>query len=382
MDYLFNSFKVKYIILNRLFNKLDLRNVNSVTLYINLESILNALHRNDYEETLQTLTKEELSTQCKQLIANIINLAGHYRLFFTRSKVPSNIVFFYQDFDTYKNFYNSLHVEKYRKHYFDMYHSPHFERVNDMILSSLPYARSIIDYIECVYLLKSETMEASLIPLIGYEDKGLKSDLNIVVTKDMYDFQYANHNFLILYPDKEESVILHRYNIMKYLRYSHEMDESFKVDLNPLLLPFIHAVLGDKKRSLPKIRGIGFKKLYKSLEKLYEADFLDDENVLGFNIEHLGELIKESKFFNDTGVKETIMSNYFAINLDRQINIVEPYMRVSVLDAAINKFDNNGLKRLNDKVFFDYPLHLVELNNYNKKLMKDASELWMNSESP
>ena len=198
----------------------------------------------------------------------------------------------------------------------------------------------------------------------------------------MYDFQYVNHNFLILYPDKEESVILHRYNIMKYLRYSHEMDESFKVDLNPLLLPFIHAVLGDKKRSLPKIRGIGFKKLYKSLEKLYEADFLDDENVLGFNIEHLGELIKESKFFNDTGVKETIMSNYFAINLDRQLNIVEPYMRVSVLDAAINKFDNNGLKRLNDKVFFDYPLHLVELNNYNKKLMKDASELWMNSESP
>lgn len=376
MDYLFNSFKIKYVIMNKLFGKLDLRTVNSITLYINLESVINALHRNDYEEALQTLTKEEINGQCKRLISNIINLAAHYRLYFTRSKVSSNIVFYYQDFDAYKNFYNSLYIPKYRKHFFDMYHNDKFDLVNDIIMSCVNYVKSIIDCIDAVYILKSDIIEASLIPLIGHKDKRLKSDLNIVLTKDLYDLQYVNHGFLVMLPEKEESVILHKNNVMSYLRYKHDLTEKYKVDINPLLLPFMLSVIGDKKRSLEKIRGVGFKKLYKSLEKLYEEDYLDDENPLSFNIEHLSELIKESSFFIDNGVKETISANYMCINLDRQINLVDNYVIEDMLDGLINKFDNNGLKRLNDKIFADYPLNIVELNNYNKNIFKDAAALW------
>lgn len=376
MDYLFNSFKIKYVIMNKLFGKLDLKTVNSITLYINLESVINALHRNDYEEALQTFTKDEINGQCKRLISNIINLAAHYRLYFTRSKVSSNIVFYYQNFDTYKNFYNSLYLPKYRKHYFDMYHNDKYELVNDIIISCVSYVKSIIDCIDAVYILKSDIIESSLIPLIGHKDKRLKSDLNIVLTKDLYDLQYVNHGFLVMLPEKEESVILHKKNVMSYLRYKHDLSDKYKVDINPLLLPFMLSVLGDKKRSLEKIRGIGFKKLYKSLEKLYEEDYLDDDNPLCFNLEHLSELIKESSFFIDNGVKETISANYMSINLDRQINLVDTYVAEDMLDGLINKFDNNGLKRINDKIFADYPLNIVELNNYNKNIFKDAVSLW------
>jgi len=376
MDYLFNSFKIKYVIMNKLFGKLDLKTVNSITLYINLESVINALHRNDYEEALQTFTKDEINGQCKRLISNIINLAAHYRLYFTRSKVSSNIVFYYQNFDTYKNFYNSLYLPKYRKHYFDMYHNDKYELVNDIIISCVSYVKSIIDCIDAVYILKSDIIESSLIPLIGHKDKRLKSDLNIVLTKDLYDLQYVNHGFLVMLPEKEESVILHKKNVMSYLRYKHDLSDKYKVDINPLLLPFMLSVLGDKKRSLEKIRGIGFKKLYKSLEKLYEEDYLDDDNPLCFNLEHLSELIKESSFFIDNGVKETISANYMSINLDRQINLVDTYVAEDMLDGLINKFDNNGLKRINDKIFADYPLNIVELNNYNKNIFKDSYSLW------
>ena len=376
MDYLFNSFKIKYVIMNKLFGKLDLKTVNSITLYINLESVINALHRNDYEEALQTFTKDEINGQCKRLISNIINLTAHYRLYFTRSKVSSNIVFYYQNFDTYKNFYNSLYLPKYRKHYFDMYHNDKYELVNDIIISCVSYVKSIIDCIDAVYILKSDIIESSLIPLIGHKDKRLKSDLNIVLTKDLYDLQYVNHGFLVMLPEKEESVILHKKNVMSYLRYKHDLSDKYKVDINPLLLPFMLSVLGDKKRSLEKIRGIGFKKLYKSLEKLYEEDYLDDDNPLCFNLEHLSELIKESSFFIDNGVKETISANYMSINLDRQINLVDTYVAEDMLDGLINKFDNNGLKRINDKIFADYPLNIVELNNYNKNIFKDAVSLW------
>lgn len=377
MDYIFNSFKIKYINLNNLFGKLDLNNINKVTLYINLESVLSKLHRDYYEETLLTCTKSELANNHKALISNIINLAAHYRLFFTRSKVASNIVFYYSDFDGYKRYNNTVYIDKYRKTYFDTYHNPKRDLLLGMINEAVRISHSIIDYIDRVFILSSDRLESSVIPYMAHKDQRLKSDLNLILTRDIYDFQYVNHGFLVLYPEKEESIILHKKNLMKFLRFKNDYEDKYHVDISPKLLPFILSIIGDKKRSLPKVTGIGFKKIYKSLEKLYDKEFIIDEDPSTMSIEHLAELLKTNNGFYDNGIREIIGNNYFAIDLDRQLNIASDSHNHEILDNVNNKFDTNGLKKLNDKVFSDYPLHLIELNNYSKnKIFEGVDEIW------
>ena len=79
IDIIFNLFKVRYICMTELFKKLELKNVNTVNFFINLESVYKGLHRDSFEQLLSTCTKDEINNNYKCFISNIINLAAHYR---------------------------------------------------------------------------------------------------------------------------------------------------------------------------------------------------------------------------------------------------------------------------------------------------------------
>lgn len=372
MDFIYNSFKVRYVKLNELFRELHLTNIKIITLYINMESILNPLHQKSYEEYLTSATSDGLMEECRRVIANIINVAAHYRAYFTRERVFSNIVFFYNDFSNDPKSNNSVHIKKYRKTYYDMYTDKKYERINEMITGAIEYCHKIIDFIDCVYMLHCNRVDASLIPYLCMDNKRLKSDLNIILTKDVYDWQYVNENFLVLVPNGDMSVILDKDNLIKYLLYKNDMLSKYKLMISPKLYPFILSVMGNRKRNLPKVKGIGFKKLYKELEKLYLKDYLSDEHPSSYNIEYLDELIRtHNGLFNNT-LKELITDNYYAIDLERQFNISDSVDNDAIMSGIINRYDNNGLQRLNDKTFSETPIQLIELNNYYPNILKDG----------
>ena len=89
MEVFFNMFKVKYSKLLELLRENEDINIgtdNTVHIYINLETILMKLCN---PETSQYIS---ISKTAKiEFIANIINLAAHYRLFFTKYKIDSKI---------------------------------------------------------------------------------------------------------------------------------------------------------------------------------------------------------------------------------------------------------------------------------------------------
>jgi len=375
MDFLYNSFKIRYLKLNELFRGLQLTDIRSVTLYINLESILNPLHQKSYEEYLVSATADGFLEEYKRVIANIINVAAHYRLYFTRERVFSNIVFFYNDFDNRDGYNNLVHVKKYRYNYYDMYNKSKYNKVNEIIFGAVEYCHKIIDFLDSVYILHASKIDSSLIPYLGMTNKKLKSDLNMILTKDTYDWQYVNHGFLVLIPKGDDSVILTRANLIKYLIYKNDMVDKYKVLINPLLYPFILAVMGNKKRNLEKVKGIGFKKLYKELEKLYINDYLSDEYPSSYNIEYLDDLIRTSNGFYTNDIKEFIARNYHAIEVERQYNVSNSDDNDRIMGDIINRYDNNGLKRLNDKTFSETPINLVELNNYYPNALKDGVEI-------
>lgn len=377
IDIAFNMFKVKYLTLNNLFKKFDMSKMKSVNLFINLESVIGPIYRESFEETLSTCTKSEFDDNSKCFISNIINLAAHYRAYFTRCRLVSNIIFYITD--TYSDprlLTNRINNPKYRKYFFDKYvYDDKFRRINDIMNNAVSYANTIADYIDRVFIVYSSTVEASTIPFILKDDSKLKANLNLFLTKDKYDLQYVNHKGIIIWPDKEESVILSRRNVMSFLRYKNDMDEAdVRVNISPRLIPFMIAVLGNKKRNIEKIKGIGFKKLYKSIENLYLNGYIDDDIPSSLNYESLNELIKDKQGFMPLAIKDKIGYNYMTTDVERQAKLVQGSEVVLIKDMIINKFDNGNIKRLNDKIFNDYPIQLQELRNYDKDLFKSPFE--------
>lgn len=374
IDIIFNLFKVRYICMTELFKKLELKNVNTVNFFINLESVYKGLHRDSFEQLLSTCTKDEINNNYKCFISNIINLAAHYRQYFTRARVTSNIIFYCTDLKADPNMMtNHIYNKRYRKDFMNSYvYGDRYEITNGMINEGITYAKTICDYIDRVFLITSPIVEASVIPYLLKNNQRLKPDLNIILTKDNYDLQYVNHKCIILWPNKDESIILTKSNIMSFLRYKNEMDEDkVRVNLSTSLIPFILSVLGDKKRGMEKVSGIGFKKLYKGLESLYLDDFISDEVSSSMSLESLLTLVKSSKGFREINVKETIGNNYYCTDLERQNSILNQTSKMLIEDQIVNKYDNNNLKKLNDKVFNEYPFQLQELNNYERRSKKD-----------
>ena len=370
LDMIFNLFKVRYIFMTDLFKKFEFTNVNKVNFFINLESIYSYIHRENIESVLRSSTKLELNNNYKSFISNIINLAAHYRQYFTRARVTSNIIFYTSDFKMDRNRLNNhAYNTKYRKYFYNTYlANDKYDLVNTMIVDGVQLAKTICEHIDRVFLVNSGVVEASVVPYLLKDTNKLKTDLNIILTKDSYDLQYTNHNCIVLWPNKEESITLTKANVMSFLRYKNDMEESsIDVNINPKLIPFMLSVLGDKKRSIEKVKGIGFKKLYRGLEKLYLKDFISDENESSLLFESLIDLVKTTKGFGeDSSVKDMIGYNYYCIDLVRQADVVNQTAMMMLDDQIINKFDNDSLKKLNDGLFNDYPFNLQELAIYDR----------------
>ena len=329
IDISFNMFKVKYLTLNNLFRKFNNLNISSVNLFINLESVIGPMYRESYEETLSTCTKNEFDDNNKCFISNVINLAAHYRAYFTKCRLPSNIIFYITDtFADPRLLVNRINNPKYRKYFFDKYvYDDKFMRINEIMNNGVSYAKTISDYIDRVFILTSSTVEASVIPYLVKDEKVLKSDINFFLTKDKYDLQYVNYNGIIIWPDKDESIILTKKNVMKFLRFKNDMDDAnLRYEINPKLLSFMMAVLGNKKRNIEKI--------------IHFAS----RNAM--DIDGMGEKVCE-QFFNQGFIKD-IIDIYNLENYKDDIIQIDGWSNKSFqnLIDGINKSKTNSLERL------------------------------------
>lgn len=364
-DMLFNLFKVRFVYLDNLFHKINIdKKVSTVNLYINLESVLDTLHRGNIEDTLRNMNKVEYQDAHVNFVSNIINLAAHYRLFFKKNHVRTNIIFFYNDIDNFYKLNNSVYVPGYRSKYSELYFDTRYNALNSIIKSSLPYATTIINYIDSIYMLHSNRLESSVIPYLLEEQNCLRSNMSIILTKDKYDLQYVNKNFLVIYPYKDQSQIITKQNIIDFIKIKEDIDPD-TLAISPLLINFIYAVIGDKKRNLYKIKGFGVKKIYKNLVTLYENGYISDLEPESLTLESIAQFIKSKNGFVDTDLKDRIMKNYFVTDLDRQLNISNDAFNTEIIHQMTNELDNTNLKKINNTVFGNHPLQLMELNNYS-----------------
>ena len=372
-----NSFKIKYLFLDKLFgDKLKIEKkgkkvVENINIFISFESLYNVIRKTNIEESLKACNKKELQNVYRNTISDFINIAAHYRAYFTRNKIHTNIIYYYNEIPEENIEYNnSALIPNYRSHFIESLNGINRHTINSLLSNIIPFMNIICEYIDGVYFVGTKRVESSLIPYIITTENIFPSNMNIIITKDSYDYQYCNKNFLLISKYANDPIFLSKRNIIKFMKhknkYKEKEDEVF--DINSKLLTFILAFLGDRKRSIKGIDRIGFSSIYKSLVSLYEIGYIleDDDNTM--SIEYLSEVLNKinTKYSSDTEYKDKVLYNYRAFDLDYQYSVLSKAQKSDILDQLKNKSDPDALIRLNDKYFEFYPLMLIELNQYNK----------------
>lgn len=363
IDSIFNWHKIRYQKMEALFGQVEIQEaIERVNVYINIESIIGRFHNPEVDNFISTMDANDVRRFHNSIVANTFNLAAHYRWFFAKNHIASNIVFFMNRYDKYSSQNNAMTNKEYRHKYIYNYtENPKLVLINEVIRSALNTIDKIVDYVENVYFLSSGKVESSLIPYILDKNKSLNGQLNIIITRDQYDLQYVNKKFIVLYPYGEESAVISRNNLYNVWK---RPDDEKKYYLPTYLFPFVLSVVGDNHRSLKNVPGIRWKSLYKILKHLFEEMDITEEEIISF--EQLAGAIKEDPEAPVSN-RELVVNNYLCIDLDRQYAMVSPTQISELESQLIDRFEGDALKKLNDGYFRETPINIVELNQYSSK---------------
>lgn len=362
MDPLFNMFKVKFAKLDELLTKhcTEITRDSRVNFFINLEPILKKLVGANIEDYLKVRTEEKTF----EMISNIINLAAHYRLFFTKNKLHSKI-YMYLNYPFKTMYKNRLMNPEYRKYYQHRYSKDARTIVlGNTIDNVIPFSKIILEYVDGVYLIQSESIESSLVPHIIAKESP-SNTVNFVLSTDKYDYQYANKGFYVIRPKQDESYIVTDKNLINILKTEEKIVNDIEVGAH--FYPFILSLLGDKYRNIDKIKRIGLSSLLKTINKAIEEDIIG-KDVSNINI--LSSIIKEE-------YRGLLLTNYYCTDIDTQFNLLNIKDLHSITSQLTDKFDNVALKNINDQYFRNHPLLLLELTGANNLIRKKRNDIFL-----
>lgn len=354
MDSHFNGYKCRYDMMNQhMMPIIRSQIVNNINVYINLDDLFHVLHNPLINQEFQVCGQDAP----KQLISNVLNLLAHYRYWCVKNHYQCKVYGIYTT--TMHAFKNSIYIPEYRKYFHQIYEettaSSYF--VNLALREALPMLNIITNYIPDVYLIDSKYLEPSMIPLFISEELD-HPDWNLMITRDPYDLQYSYRNkWTMISPKGDYSRIIPQSEIWDYVNYKE------RVYKDPITLRYPYelyilarAVVGDKYRSIPRIRKIGWKTLFKYLDEVVEEN--KDADILTLKLKMIEKVKSKSVISNGT-----FNDNFNSINIDLQKNNMMDIDKSVITSQIIDIIDYENLQELNRTQFMKYPINIQFLTN-------------------
>lgn len=366
MDVHFNSFKVTYETLNKFMRPVrDSQYVKSMNIFINLDDFFHKLHQPLINNEFQ-LAGDGAS---KQFISNIFNLIAHYRWWGISSMRCDNVKVYAFFTSSSKNFKNSIYIPDYRNHFIEINATAnaanHF--VNTAIKSSLEILKVISNYIPNVYCIDTKYLEPSVLPLY-IQNEVNSADWNILISRDTYDLQYAYRDkWFVIPPKGDNTIVVNQTGLWNYINIKERVNRMEELHYPYQLYLISKAIVGDKYRSIPKLRRIGWKTLFKCLDELI-SKFPDASDTI-----LIDELVKMMKGKNILDAQ--MRNNLYTTNIELQIETMISVDRAMIDSQLMDIIDYENLKTLNQKYnqFNKYPINLKFLCDEfvsNKKKIK------------
>ena len=279
MDARFNAWKVKFEMLDQITRPIFIsQRISTVNIFISLDDIYSRLKNSQVNREFQCCGR--LAT--KQMISNILNLVAHYREWAVRKRVNVKMIVYYT---TSVVFESKMFIPNYRKYYNEKnsFNNSECFYINECIREAASMLTTIFQYIDSAYIIDTGKVEPSAFPYIcATEYPEFNSDWNFLITRDYVEIQYALFNkFSVIYPKGEESLLINAGNLWSFIASREKIEGSLSNKYPPVAYVPLLAVMGDKKRSIPKVKGLSWKTLFNIMDDIKEKNpDLDDSNII------------------------------------------------------------------------------------------------------
>lgn len=346
----FNILKIRYPEYDSSIDSSEfLKPDDKVNVFISFESLLNNICCiKDVDKKM--ILERDFATI---ITSHILNLAAHYKRFFKQNKLETRVFIYGTDLES-TNFINSRFNDEYRSYYLMKYmNNPRYSYLGEQLVSKiLPDTRKISEFLPQVYFINGNNIEGSLIPYIVSEmDKSYK---NFIITSDIYETQYQTmDNFLCHYIRKSVNGSSISRSIEKTLSllFSDRVEDDYSIFNNAPYYMLLLSCVGDKKRSIDPIKGLGVKTIMKLINRGLTEKIITEKTD---NIELLKDIVNED-------IREDLLNNFNCINLKEQYKLLSKEDIFNIEKQIIDRSDNSSLLKLNSTRFYNHQLMLEEL---------------------
>lgn len=358
MDSHFHAYQAKYDIMDDHVRRItQSQYIHSIDIFINLDDVFHNMHRPLVEKEVQLCGIDAK----RQLTSKIINLIAHYKQWgIGRQRIKTRVFAIYTKGTQFKN---AIYVPFYRDHFLTINDPSNasFKFVNDALRAAVPIAHNICDYVEDVFMVDSQYLEPSIIPMYLKECGVASYDWSMIVSRDPYDLQYAYlDKWLFVSPKGDNTMMVHRKNLWDYVATREHVREvypnqpMFHHDLYPLAL----SVAGNKLRGIPRLRRVGWKTIFKYLNEITEED---TESIQVISSRFIDLMT------NRGTTLQQIDDNLRVSTVRRQISVMTDIDRAFLMDQLKYVTDHEALQTINDMYFGRWPLNIPFLiNSINK----------------
>jgi hypothetical protein len=353
MDVHFNAYKAKYDLMDQYVKEIQrAQYVKTMDIFINLDDVLHNMHRPLVNKEVQ-LCGIHAANQC---VANMVNLIAHYKQWASRRQIKCRVFAIYTT--TLHHFKNAIYLPQYRDYYatiYDPHNQAHFF-VNDAINKALPIAQNICDYVKDVFMVDSRYLEPSMVPWFLKESGVANYEWSMMVSRDHYDLQYAYRDkWIFVSPKGENTRLINRATLWSYLGdREHVVGQHNASFYHHNLFPLALTVAGNKLRSIPRLRRIGWKTIFSYLDEITTQDTQSIQIVSA----RLLDLLREK------GVPTPqIENNLSAVSVDTQVSVMNDIDRSSILDQLKFVTDHDALNTINELYFQQFPINVPFLTS-------------------
>ena len=365
----FNAYKVRYNVLDIYFKPIfSVNTIKTMNIFINLDDILHMLHRPLVNNEFLVFGDDA----SKQLMSNIFNLIAHYKGWVLRQKIKCNVILYYTS--SKARFKNAIYVHNYRKHFTEINEKMNtkFYYINSAIRESLPLVSVISNYIEKVYSLDSSYIEPSVIPFYIYNEI-FKADWNILISRDIYDFQYSYMgNWSVISAKGDYSACINSSNLWELIKNKNNIEmetHNYPVSILPLAL----SIVGDRFREIKSIKKIGWKSFFKIMESIYQDEESHDVTQDILEIALCNKIFINSK---DKSAVENLNNNIQAVSIKSQYNSMGDIDKTMIMSQIKDIPDIDNFQMMNKIYFSTYP---INVNNLTKQVYTlEKKPIWNN----
>lgn len=327
-------------------NEIKLNPFDEVNVFINFESILmNIGFRRNLPQIISYF-KQDLVIE---LESSILNLVAHYRRYFIRNNMKPKIYLYYTDIGE-TNQQMMVYNQYYRSYYHNRYsENPQYRDMADVLKSIvIPEVKLIMRYIPDCYFIETKTFDSSVIP------KALSGVKNVIITQDVFDTLYMfEPTFIVLYIKRNYKEMNVYSQIPDVVRSIVKDQSPFDISLfnSELYFRLLLSIKGSKVRNIRASKNFGYEKFLKLLKDGIENNIiLKDFNSIDSVIE-----LFPSKY------REDIKNSFKCVNLDTQYQFLNQGDIERIKSQIVDKVDVASLEALNNKRFYNYPIHLTDL---------------------